>query len=354
MTKIILPLGLSYDDVLLIPQYSEINNRADVDLSIQLTPRIKLGIPLTSAPMSDVTDDTFAVAFGKLGGLGLLHRFNTITEEADMVAKVKKQKLPAEAAVGCREDFLERARALVNAGVDALLLDVADGHMKKAIEATRIIKEKFGSKVDIMSGLVATEDGAIRLFEAGADCVHVGIGGGSICTTRINTGCGVPNITTILETSKAAKKFNKTIVVDAGTKSSGDIVKALAAGAHTVRCGFFLSGTKESPGELRDVKGSKYKMYCGSTSSREKINHVKKRIVQSASYIYHVEGVNSMVPYKGPLVDHLMMVEAGVRSGFSYCGARNISELQKKAKFIQITSAGMVESGAHNVIVIEK
>jgi IMP dehydrogenase len=354
MTNINLPLGLSYDDVLLVPQYSEIDNRADVDLSVQLTPRIKLYLPITSSPMSDVTDEKFAIALGKLGGLGLLHRFNKISEEADMVAQIKKQKLPAAAAIGCREDYLERAEALVHAGVDALLLDVADGHMKKAIDTTRILKQKYGSKIDIMSGLVATKDGAMRLFEAGADCVHVGIGGGSICTTRINTGCGVPNITTILETATAARKFNKSIVVDAGIKSSGDIVKALAAGAHSVRCGYFLSGTKESPGLLRNVKGVQYKMYCGSTSSIEKKNHVKKKIVQSANYIYHVEGVNSMVPYKGPLENHLKLIVAGVRSGFSYCGAENITQLHKKAKFIQITSAGMIESGAHNVIIIEK
>lgn len=348
------PLGLSYDDVLLVPQYSEISSRNDIDLSVQLTKHIKLRLPLVSAPMSDVTNDRFAIAFGKLGGLGLLHRFNTISEEADMVSRVKKQDLPTAAAIGCREDYLERAEALVKAGVDALLLDVADGHMLKAIETTKLLKKLYGSKVDIMSGLVATGDGANRLFEAGADCVHVGIGGGSICTTRINTGCGVPNITTIMDTAKAAKKYNKTIVVDAGAKTSGDIVKALAAGASAVRCGFFLSGTKESPGELRSVNGAKYKMYCGSTSSREKANHIKKKIVTSANYVYHVEGVNSMVPYKGPLSNHLALVEAGVRSGFSYCGSKNLSELHKKAQFIRITTAGMKESGAHDVFVIEK
>ena len=346
-----IPLALSYDDVLLVPQYSRVNSRRDVDLSIQISPRIKLKLPLTSAPMSDVTGVKLAIKLAKLGGLGFLHRFTTENEQADMVRKVKKNNVIVGAAVGCREENLSRAEKLVKAGVDVLLLDVTHGHMQKAIDVTRKLKSTFGKDVDIMAGLVATGEGAENLFKAGADCVHVGIGGGSICLTRINAGVGVPNITTIFETSRVARKYKKTIIIDGGIKNSGDIVKALAAGAHAVRSGFIFAGTNESPGKLVNTKKGKYKVYKASTSFKEKKNHIRKKIVKDSNYINHIEGVESTVPYKGKLEKVVTEIQAGLRAGLSYCGARNIQELWKKARFIQITQSGVRESGAHDVIV---
>ncbi len=346
-----IPLALSYDDVLLVPQYSRINSRQDVDLSIQISPRIKLKLPLTSSPMSDVTGVKLAIKLAKLGGLGFLHRFTTENEQADMVRKVKRNNVIVGATVGCREGNLNRAEKLVKAGVDALLLDVTHGHMQKAIDATRKLKSTFGKDVDIMAGLVATGEGAENLFKAGADCVHVGIGGGSICLTRINAGIGVPNITTIFETAKIARKYKKSIIIDGGIKNSGDIVKALAAGAHAVRSGFIFAGTNESSGKLINTKKGKYKVYKASTSFKEKRNHIRKKIVKDSNYINHIEGVESIVPYKGPVSKVITMMQANIKSGFSYCGAQNINELWKKAQFIRISQLGVRESGAHDVIV---
>src|SRR4030042_2287516 len=200
-------LGLSYDDVLLIPQYSKIQSRSEVDLTTQISPRIKLTLPITSAPMMDVTGPDLAIELAKMGGLGFIPRFVSEEEQADMIYKVKKEKVLVGGAVGLRNDFIKRAEMLVKAGADTILLDVANGYMQKAIDATKVLKHLFGKSVDVMSGLVATTAGDKSLFEAGADCVHVGIGGGSICTTRVTTGVGVPNITTIIDTAKGAKNF---------------------------------------------------------------------------------------------------------------------------------------------------
>lgn len=348
-----IPLALSYDDVLLVPQYSRVASRRDVDLSIQISPRIKLKLPLTSAPMSDVTGVKLAVKLAKLGGLGFLHRFISEDKQSNMVMDVKKNNVIVGAAVGCRENNLNRAEKLVKAGVDVLLLDVTHGHMQKAVDKTQKLKSKFGEDVDIMAGLVATAEGAENLFKAGADCVHAGIGGGSICLTRINAGIGVPNITTIFDTSKVARKFKKTIIIDGGIKNSGDIVKALAAGAHAVRAGFIFAGTNESPGKLVNTKNGKFKIYKASTSLKEKKNHIRKKIVKDENYINHIEGVESAVPYKGSLEKVVTEMDAGLRAGLSYCGAKNIAELQEKAQFIRITQLGVRESGAHDVLVQE-
>jgi IMP dehydrogenase len=348
------PLGLSYDDVLLVPQYSKINSRSEVNLSVKLSPRIKLRLPIIATCMTDVTGVEMAIAIAKLGGFAYLPRFNHYKEQANMVKKVKQAKVLVGAAVGLRNDFLKRANTLVKAGCDVILIDVAQGHMQKAITATKKLNQLFGKNVDIHSGLVATADGVERLFDAGADCVHVGIGGGSICTTRIAAGCGVPNITTILNTAPIAKKYKKAIVIDAGAKNSGDIVKALAAGASAVRTGNLLAGTDEAPGMLKTINGNKFKVYNASTSATEKKYHLKKGVVFDKNYINHIEGVESFVPYKGSLKNHLALITAGVKSGFSYCGAKNINELQRKAKFIRITPGGFTESNAHDVILIHK
>ena len=344
-------LGFSYDDVLLIPQYSKIGSRSEVDLSVQITPRVKIDLPIISINMTDVTGVEMAVALGKLGGIGFLHRFQLPEEEADMVAEVKKAKVLVGAAVGCRDDYLKRAELLVKAGADIITLDVAHAHMEKALKATRLLKSRFGKLVDIVSGVIATKEGAKALFKAGADCVRVGVGPGTICLTRIETGVGVPQITAIMEAAKVARSFKKTILCDGGTKNSGDIVKGLAAGASAAIIGSQLAGHDEAPGRLIIKDGKKFKAYNASTSLTEKKNHTKKLNGIKKNYINHIEGVESYVPYRGALAKTIEKMAANIRSGFSYCGAANITKLWKNAKFIQITQMGLRESGAHDIFL---
>lgn len=350
-----IPLGLSYDDVLLIPQRSAIASRSDVDLSTRISPRVKLSIPLISINMTDVTGVEMAVAMGKIGGLGLLPRFVSAGEQADMIAKVKKKISIVGAAVGCRNGAIKRAEMLVKAGANVITLDVAHAHMERALAVTRELKRRFGGDADIISGVVATYDGAADLFKAGADSVRVGVGPGTICITRIVTGVGVPQITAISEAARAARKFKKTIIADGGAKSSGDIVKALAAGASAVIAGSLYAGTDEAPGKLIEKDGKRYKVYNASTSLTEKKNHIKLMGEKlPRNYSKQVEGVESVVPYKGPVSSVVENLTAGIRSGLSYCGAGNIEELWKKATFIQVTSAGLIENGIHDVIPKEK
>lgn len=346
-----IPLGLSYDDVLLVPQHSTVGSRSEVDLSTQITPRVGLKLPLISINMTDVTGTKMAVALGKLGALGFLPRFVSPEEQADMVAKVKKEKVLVGAALGVREGYLERAESLVKAEVDILTLDIAHAAMQKALDATRKLKRRFGKHVDIISGVVATYEGAIDLFRAGADSVRVGVGPGTICITRIETGVGVPQVTAVMKAARAAKKFKKTILCDGGTKNSGDIVKGLAAGAAAVIIGSQFAGTDEAPGKLVIKEGKKFKAYNASTSLEEKKNHIKKLKNNGANYLRHIEGVKSLVPYKGPVSKVISRMEENIKSGFSYCGAKNIKELWKKARFIRVTPQGVRESGAHDVLV---
>jgi len=345
------PLGFSYDDVLLIPQYSKIKSRSDVDLSTQITPRVKLIIPLISINMTDVTGVEMAIALGKLGGLGFLPRFFSPEKQADMVMQIKKSGVYAGAAIGCRQGYLDRAEKLVKAGADILTLDVAHAHMLQALEATAELKRRFGKSVDIIAGVVGTEKGADDLFKNGADSVRVGVGPGTICITRVVTGSGVPQITALTDAARAARKWKRTILCDGGTKNSGDIVKGLAAGASAVIIGSQFAGTDEAPGKIVVINDKKFKIYNASTSPVEKKNHKKINGNElGKNYTKQIEGVESLVPYKGPLKQVIEMMSANVRSGLSYSGAKNIPELWKKAKFIQITFMGQKESGAHDVI----
>ncbi len=338
-----IPLALSYDDVFLVPQYSEISSRSDASLKSKVSNKITLEVPIISANMSDITDSKMAIAIAKLGGLGVIPRFMSIEEQSDEVSLVKKQGLLVGAAIGSRKNTLEQATSLVNAGADILFLDVAHGHMIKTLEATTDLKRQFGDKVDIVSGNSATYEATRDLFKAGADTVKVGVGPGSICTTRIMTGSGVPQITAIIESARAAREYKKFIIADGGAKTSGDIVKGLAAGSSAIMVGNILAGTDEAPGELVDKDGKKFKVCNGSTSPTEKAKQ---------SLDNHVEGVESIVPYKGSLASLIEKYAANIRSGFSYSGSLDIETLWKNAKFVRITSQGLRESGAHDVIVL--
>ena len=302
--------------------------------------------------MTDVTGVDMAIALGKLGGIGFLPRFFPAEEQANMAAKVKKAGVFTAAAVGCREGYLERAEKLVNAGVDILTLDVAHAHMRQALDATSELKQKFGKTIDIISGVVGTENGANDLYKYGADSVRVGVGPGTICITRIVTGSGVPQITAVLNASKAAKRWKRTVLCDGGTNNSGDIVKGLAAGASAVIIGSQFAGTDEAPGKKIEKDGKYFKVYNASTSPTEKKNHMQNGGEKlGKNYTKQIEGVESMVKYSGSLSLLLEKMVANIRSGLSYSGARNIQEFWKKAQFIRITSLGKAENGIHNVIL---
>lgn len=468
-----LPLGLTFDDVLLIPSRSPVRSRAEVDVSTVLVKGIRLNIPIVSANMDSVTESAMAIAMARLGGIGIIHRFMEIDRQVAEVQRVKRaeayviekpytispnttvgevkqlmrdtgvsgflvvddenrllgivsrrdvrfvgqdeksvvevmtprerlvvgspkttleeamrllnehklEKLPlvdegwhlkglitakdverlvnpsnaakdskgrllVGAAIGVRGDYLERAAKLVEADVDVLVLDVAHGHSDMVIEAIKKVKREFPS-VPLIAGNVATPEGTEDLIQAGADAVKVGIGPGAACTTRIVTGAGVPQLTAIMWCAEAASKMGVPIIADGGIRHSGDITKALAAGASTVMIGSLLAGTDESPGYFVVRDGVKYKVYRGmaslSANMRRRLLERSELDPETVSQIVP-EGVESYVPYRGRVEEVVNQLVGGLRSGMSYCGARNLEELRRNARFIRITEAGAAES----------
>jgi len=338
----------SYDDVLLVPQKSKVKSRSDVSLSTNLTNNFKLSLPIISSNMDSVTGTEMAIKLAKFGGLGVLPRFGNIDEEVEMLQNVKKENVLVGASLGIKEEYQERAKKLIENGVDVIVVDVAHGHMERVEEVTSNLKNTYPNLI-VVSGNVATYEAAKDLFLAGADVVKVGVGPGSICTTRVETGHGVPQLTAVFQAARAAKEFNKTIIADGGIKNVGDIVKALAAGAHAVMLGNMLAGCDETPGEIFEENGKKFKKYFGSTSKEQKEKHSLK-VKNDANYLKHIEGVSGAVAYKGSLESIIEKIRAGVSSGLSYSGSFNISELHQKAKFVAITSAGLRESHSHDLI----
>ncbi|MBS3119180.1 IMP dehydrogenase [Candidatus Woesearchaeota archaeon] len=468
--------GLSYDDVLLVPKFSDIISRRQVDTSTQLTKTLRLNIPLISANMDSVTEANMAIAVARQGGIGIIHRFMTIEDQVKEVLKVKRaeaiiierpytlppeaslrearkmmeekgvnglliidefgrymgilthrdimfeedpslpvrqlmtskeksifapwginleqakqilrekkvEKLPildeggylkglitlkdikrkeqyplasqdskgrllVGAAIGVRGDSLERAEALLQAGCDVLVIDIAHGHSDAVIETIKALKERFVG-VQVIAGNVATAEATKDLIMAGADAIKVGVGGGSICVTRVVTGAGVPQLTAVLECAKVAKEFNVPLIADGGIKVSGDITKSLAAGASTVMLGNLLAGTEESPGTVVLREGKKYKIYRGSAGYGTALSRKQQKIGDQINITeYTPEGVESLVPYKGHVNEVVNQLLGGLRSGMSYSGARTIEELKEKVKFVKISGAGFKESSYHDV-----
>lgn len=469
--------GLTFDDVLLIPKKSELDSRSLTDLRTRITKNVTLNIPLISLCMATVTESEMAIAMALEGGIGIIHRFIPIEEQAAEVRRVKRstgeiiydpvivyddillkeaidiakrhgvtglvvvnraqklagmltqrdfvfeenldmpvyklmtpreklvvahssisiadakkllsknriEKLPlvdeqdnlmgliaikdikhveqysnacrdgkgrlrVAAAIGIKGDFMERAEALVREHVDVLVVDVAHAHSEKALNAIREIKKKF--PVDLLAGNVATAEGAEALIQAGVDGVKVGIGNGTICTTRLIAGAGVPQMTAILETSAVGKKHGIPVICDGGITTPGNFSKAIAAGSDAVMSGSIFAGTDESPGPIIYKNGRQYKYYLGSTSYMSNvINTERSRKEKVKEYLRDafVEGVESLVPYKGPVKEVINGFLKGLRSGMSYCGAYTIKEMQEKAEFIEISDAGRTESGMHGV-----
>ena len=334
--------GLCYDDVLLVPQYSDIRSRKEVDISTELGEGLKLELPLISSPMDTVSGEKMAKALDKAGTMSIIHRYNTIEDQVGLVCSVTKDGGRVGAAVGITGDFLERAQALVKYGVSFLCVDVAHGHHIMMKEALETLKKNVD--VHIMAGNVATKQGYKDLSNWGADSVRCNIGGGSACTTRVQTGHGMPGLATIFECSKIEDFWMRgvrraKIIADGGIKSSGDIVKALAAGADMVMVGSLLAGTKETPGAIVEANMGQFKEYRGMASKKAQFEWRGK----TGSY----EGVSTMVPYKGPVQNVLEDLENGIRSGLSYSGCRTIKELQESAVWIKQTSNGLSESRPH-------
>ncbi|ADY74145.1 inosine-5'-monophosphate dehydrogenase [Desulfurobacterium thermolithotrophum DSM 11699] len=472
--------ALTFDDVLLVPNYSEVLP-TQVDVRTKLTKKITLNIPIMSAAMDTVTEAELAIAIAREGGIGIIHKNLSIEEQAEEVDRVKRsesgmivkpvtvspdqtiadaeglmrkykisglpvtdengkllgiitnrdirfvkdytkkikevmtkenlktvpvgttleeakeilhkykiEKLPVVdengylkglitikdiekkekypnackddlgrlmvgAAIGVGPEGFKRAEALIEAGVDVIVIDTAHGHSKGVIEMVEKIKGLY-SDVDVIAGNVATPEGTEALIKAGADAVKVGIGPGSICTTRVVAGVGVPQLTAVAQCAEVADKYDISIIADGGIKFSGDIAKAIGAGARAVMIGSLFAGTKESPGELVLYQGRSYKVYRGMGSLGAMKRGSKDRYFQSEVEEKKLvpEGIEGMVPYRGPLADTIHQLVGGLRAGMGYCGAANIEEMRKKARFVKITSAGLKESHVHDVIITKE
>lgn len=359
--------GLTFDDVLLIPAESHVLPN-EVNLHTQLAPNLKLNIPLISAGMDTVTEGAMAIAIALQGGLGVIHKNMSISAQAGEVANVKNVVVPANitkaavdddnrllvaAAIGVTSDTFERAEALLEKGADAIVIDTAHGHSAGVLRKIKEIRDHFPN-ITLIAGNVATGDATRALFDAGVDIVKVGIGPGSICTTRVVAGVGVPQITAIYDAATAAREYDKPIIADGGMKYSGDIVKALAAGGNAVMLGSMLSGTTEAPGEIFESNGRKYKTYrgMGSVGAMAQAHGSSDRYFQGGVNEANKlvpEGVEARVEYKGDVSDVVFQIIGGLRSGMGYVGAATINDLRENAQFVKITNAGLRESHPHDV-----
>jgi len=366
-----LKTALTFDDVLLKPRYAGFL-RSDINLSVQLTPRVKLAAPITSAPMDTVTESALAIALARAGGIGFVHRNLTIKDQAKEVRTVKAQGLPVGAAIGSSPGFEARVKALVAAGVDVLIVDSAHGHSLKVISTLMHIKEHFD--VDVIAGNVATAEGAKALITAGADALRVGMGPGAICTTRIVSGMGVPQLTAIIETARVAQRHGVPIIADGGLNYSGDIVKALAAGASCVMfgrkfaaceeapCKMIMLKAREVPARFRSIIDGRSEEYCFKEyRGMGSIAAMKQGIAISSEDEFHgkdfrsdvliAEGVEGLVPCSGTLQMFVDQMIGGLTSGMYYLGARNVAELWETAEFLRVTQASLGESHPHDLFV---
>ena len=390
--------ALTYDDINIVPKYSELKSRDKVKLNTRFTKNTELTIPIVSSPMDTVTGLDMAKEMMEWGGVGVIHRFQSIEEQSKMMKSVWKvwdsyfdigngqtldecydewyesikhwnhppeksdfedlqerlewrermllddgvwKKRPLCAAIGVKGDYLERAQELIKNGCNVLLIDVAHGHHKLVGEAIEKIKQNL-SRVEVVAGSVATGEACEYLCEKGADSIRVGIGNGSLCETRIRTGVGIPQVTALLDCVSVADTYNTPVIADGGVRDIGDVCKGLACGADTIMLGSLLSGTKESPGEIEKVgkwpNEQLYKKYRGSASLDSKKSRGSNK---------NVEGNHKVIPYKGKVKRVIGDIQEGIRSSFSYVGANNISEYHSKIELIEVTRAGNLEGKPH-------
>ena len=357
--------GLSFDDVLLVPKLSRADSRRDVRLDTRLAPGITLALPIISANTPWCTEAAMAAEMARLGGCGFIHRMQPVADQVRMVAEVKAVavdaarspvattdatgSLLAGAAIGVKDDYLLRAEALVAAGADVLLVDIAHGHSAQALAALEKVKSEHPG-VPVIAGNVATAEGTRALVEAGADAVKVGIGPGGICTTRQVAGAGVPQVTAVLDCAEEAAATGTPVIADGGVRSSGDMVKALAAGASAVMLGSMLAGADESAAVLIERDGRRYKITTGFVTLGVPLTLKKaggQEITQEDLEDYVAEGVEATFEHRGGLAALLKQYAGGIRSGLSYSGALGIAELWEQAEFVQVSSAGLGENKPH-------
>ena len=337
-----LTTGRSYGDVLLVPQRSPVDSRDDVDLSTQLTPGIELDRPLLSAPMDTVTERETAIALSRAGGFGTIHRFLAIEEQAAEIRAVVEADERVGAAVGISEGYLDRTERALEAGADAIVVDVAHAHLERCLEAVETLVAEY-DPAELVVGNVATAAAVEDLYAIGADAVKVGIGPGSHCTTRRVAGAGVPQLTAVDRCADAADTLDVPVIADGGIRSSGDAVKALMAGAETIMLGSLFAGTAESPGEVVEVDGERYKRSRGMATTAAANDRTDKDTDGPDAD----EGVEGLTPYSGPIGDVVDRFAAGIRSGLSYCGGHTIPEARANAEFIAVEASAREREGAH-------
>ena len=348
--------ALTFDDVTLAPRYSEVLP-SDVDTKIVLSKNLTLKIPILSSAMDTVTESKMAIAIAKAGGIGIIHRNLDIKKQIYEVNKVKKKNLIVGAAVGAGPKEIKRAEAILKEKVDLIVVDTAHAQTKKVSEIIKKIKKKKSKHTTLCAGNIATAEAAKFLIKLGVDIIKVGIGPGSICTTRLVAGIGVPQLSAILEVKKGTKNKKVSIISDGGIKFSGDIAKALAAGADAVMIGSLFAGTKETPGKLIKKNGQRYKNFRGMGSvgamNKGSAERYFQKIQQDTSK-YVPEGVEGLVKYKGDLKKIIYKLIGGLKSSMGYLGSKKIINLRNKPKFLKITKAGFYESMVHNIDEVKK
>ena len=348
--------ALTFDDVTLAPRYSEVLP-SDVDTEIVLSKNLTLKIPILSSAMDTVTESKMAIAIAKAGGIGVIHRNLDIKKQIYEINKVKKKNLIVGAAVGAGPKEIKRAEAILKEKVDLIVVDTAHAHTKKVAEIIKKIKKKKSKHTTLCAGNIATAEAAKFLIKLGVDIIKVGIGPGSICTTRLVAGIGVPQLSAILEVKKGTKNKKVSIISDGGIKFSGDIAKALAAGADAVMIGSLFAGTKETPGKLIKKNGQLYKNFRGMGSvgamNKGSAERYFQKIQQDTSK-YVPEGVEGLVKYKGDLKNIIYKLIGGLKSSMGYLGSKKIINLRNKPKFLKITKAGFYESMVHNIDEVKK
>ena len=347
--------SLTFDDVSLIPKHSSIVPNETIT-SVELFKQLKLKIPLISSAMDTVTESKMAIAIGKLGGIGIIHRNLSIEKQVQEVKKVKRQKLPVGAAIGVNKNDLDRAKKLSKANVDLLVIDTAHGHTNKVLKIIKKVK-KIIKKIPLCAGNIATGKAAKFLADSGVDIVKVGIGPGSICTTRLVAGVGVPQLSAVLEVKNALRNRKTKIISEGGIKFSGDLAKAIGAGADAVMIGSLFSGTLESPGKIFKRRGKLYKSFRGMGSAGAMAvgsadRYYQKKFKDLSKFV--PEGVEGIVKFKGSVNKIIYNLVGGLRSSMGYLGAKTVKDLQKKGEFVKITKAGFYESMVHNVDQIVK
>lgn len=365
MAKILEKDALTFDDVLLVPQYSEITPDM-ADVSTKLTNTSKMNVPFLSAAMDTVSEHKLVTALALAGGLGVIHKNMSIADQAKEVEMVKnyefdnekykrvlidkKGRLCVGAAIGVTADMMDRVHALMDAGVDVFVLDSAHGDSKNIINAIKNLRLEYPS-MELIAGNVATYEGALDLMKAGASAVKVGMGPGSICTTRIIAGIGVPQLQAVMDCARASKEMNVPIIADGGIKYSGDVVKALAAGANTVMLGGLFATCEEAPGDIYESNGKKYRTYRGMGSIEAMAKGSTDRYFQTGHKKFVAEGVQGIVEVKTTVEELVFQLIGGLKAGMGYCGSKDIPTLQEKGTFIKITNNALLESHPHDISI---